>query len=226
MNDINLNNFILKEFNFKENQLIIYVDSEKKISQGTILGTQIHNVYLKSDGSLLKSGVVYFQIQNLMTKKIEMISNESVFKNFEDALKHVCSDIDVFLKLKNEMKSQGDLNSEKLFSPVGTFDEYQSIAMSTKNYGKGLPLFYPVIKLNGEAGEVAEKVGKIWRDKEGDVSEEDRIEILKELGDNLYYIVAAADDLKSNLAEVANLNIKKILDRRSRGVISGNGDNR
>jgi hypothetical protein len=35
-----------------------------------------------------------------------------------------------------------------------------------------------------------------------------------------------ADDLKINLADVANGNIAKILDRRNRGVVSGDGDNR
>lgn len=106
------------------------------------------------------------------------------------------------------------------------FAYYQQIASSTKFYGKGDPIVYPALKLNGEAGEVAEKIGKILRDKDGKYSHEAKLEIIKELGDVLWYITATATDLGFNLSDVAKMNMEKILSRKERNKISGSGDNR
>ena len=75
--------------------------------------------------------------------------------------------------------------------------------------------------LVGEAGEVAEKVKKFYRDHE--ISSD---EIVKELGDVLFYVAALANHLGSNIQQVANANIKKLHDRRDRNKIKGSGDNR
>ena len=109
-----------------------------------------------------------------------------------------------------------------------TFKWYEDIAMDKKykNYGVGETVVYPSLKLNGEAGEVAEKVGKVLRDKLGIFTKEDNIEIAKELSDCLWYINATANDLGFSLQEIAQLNVEKICSRRERNVISGNGDNR
>ncbi len=107
-----------------------------------------------------------------------------------------------------------------------TFDEYQSIAVSTKFYGKGRPINFPALKMNGEAGEVAEKVGKVERDKDNVYSDEDKVELMKELGDVLWYVTALATDLGYNLKDVANMNVEKILYRRAHNKVSGSGDNR
>ena len=40
-------------------------------------------------------------------------------------------------------------------------NEYQRIALSTAIYPD--PIVYPALKLNGEAGEVAEKIGKLMQ---------------------------------------------------------------
>jgi NTP pyrophosphatase (non-canonical NTP hydrolase) len=106
------------------------------------------------------------------------------------------------------------------------FKKYQEVAMSTKVYGVGESIIYPSLKLNGEAGEVAEKVGKVLRDKQGYFTTSDKDEIAKELGDVLWYITAVAEDIGYTLQEVAELNLVKVLDRRDRNVIHGNGDNR
>ena len=85
---------------------------------------------------------------------------------------------------------------------------------------------YKVLGLTGEAGEVAEKFKKILRDKGGQMDEADRQEILKELGDVLWYLVTLARYLDSNLTEVANINMKKLTSRKVRGREKGSGDNR
>ena len=51
-------------------------------------------------------------------------------------------------------------------------------------------------------------------------------EIIKELGDVLFYTTALANYYNKNLGYVIELNIKKLDDRQDRGVIKGEGDER
>ena len=83
-----------------------------------------------------------------------------------------------------------------------------------------------VLVLAGESGEVAEKFKKLIRDKNGTLSTEDKNEIIKELGDVLWYITTIAHLLNSNLETVAKNNNEKLLSRKERGQIGGVGDNR
>lgn len=111
---------------------------------------------------------------------------------------------------------------------------YQDKAISTAVYsGKGTPmgLVYTALKLNGEAGEAAEHIGKAIRDDdymaETDLLTEDRERLLvKELGDTLWYIAAAASELGYTLTDIAQTNLDKLADRAARGVLTGSGDNR
>ena len=107
-----------------------------------------------------------------------------------------------------------------------TFNEYQTEAVKTAIYGSGNKVIYPTLGLCGEAGEVAEKIKKILRNKDGKYSPEDILEIQKELGDVQWYIANIANDLGINLEDVAAGNIEKLRSRRSRNVIHGEGDNR
>ena len=66
-----------------------------------------------------------------------------------------------------------------------TFNEFQEKALSTANYGIDNKIIYPALGLCGEAGEVAEKIKKTIRDKEGKFTPEISLEIAKELGDVL-----------------------------------------
>ena len=83
-----------------------------------------------------------------------------------------------------------------------------------------------VFGLMGESGEVAEKFKKLIRDNKGAISEEDKQEILKELGDILWYINSVSHLLGSSLENVAQKNLDKVLSRKERGVTTGSGDNR
>jgi|TARA_R110000744_G_scaffold124299_2_gene229802 NTP pyrophosphatase (non-canonical NTP hydrolase) len=76
--------------------------------------------------------------------------------------------------------------------------------------------------LVGEAGEVAEKVKKLLRDK----TKVDQKEVLKELGDVIFYATAISNYFYSNLAEVLELNMDKLNSREERGVLRGSGDDR
>ena len=83
-----------------------------------------------------------------------------------------------------------------------------------------------VLGLVGEAGETADKIKKILRDKGGVISEADKIEIAKELGDTLWYVATVARYLGVSLEKVATMNIEKLQSRKDRNLLSGEGDNR
>lgn len=108
-----------------------------------------------------------------------------------------------------------------------TFSEYQSTSRKTAQYPTvGEPFVYPALGLAGEAGEVAEKVKKIFRDKKGIVDDETRMTIKKELGDVLWYVSQVATEFNLQLDDIATSNIEKLLSRLERGTIQGDGDNR
>src|SRR5215211_6619482 len=88
------------------------------------------------------------------------------------------------------------------------------------------PIVYPTLGLANEAGEVAGKIKKVFRDKGGQISEETREALKAELGDVLWYLAQVATELNLTLDEIAEYNISKLYDRLERGKIRGDGDNR
>lgn len=111
-----------------------------------------------------------------------------------------------------------------------TFNEYQLATDRTANYpesrtGSALALAYVGLGL-GECGEVQGKIKKILRDDGGIVTLEKAREIRKELGDVLWYVARASEELGYNLGDIAQENLDKLDDRKERGVIGGSGDNR
>lgn len=105
-------------------------------------------------------------------------------------------------------------------------NEYQHKARETAKYPNEHGITYCALGLTGEAGEVADKIKKIIRDKEGKFTEKDRAEIAKELGDVLWYIANLSFEMNLSLEYVARQNIMKLSSRAQRGVIGGSGDNR
>jgi NTP pyrophosphatase (non-canonical NTP hydrolase) len=87
-------------------------------------------------------------------------------------------------------------------------------------------IVYPTLGLTNEAGEFAGKVKKIFRDKDGHISEEDRQALKGELGDVLWYLAQLCTELNLTLEEVAEYNLKKLFSRQERNQITGEGDNR
>lgn len=107
-------------------------------------------------------------------------------------------------------------------------NDYQKQALTTviSSNDDFKDVLHWVLGLNGEAGEAAEKVKKIIRDKGGKISDEDRKELAKELGDVLWYLAVFAHDLGFTLEDVAQNNLDKLKSRKDRGVLTGSGDNR
>lgn len=106
------------------------------------------------------------------------------------------------------------------------FYSYQDRAALTAIYPESSRIIYPALGLAGEAGEVANKIKKVLRDHQGNVPEEMKQDLKKELGDVLWYVAALATDLHLDLDEIAEENLQKLESRQERGVLGGSGDNR
>ena len=107
------------------------------------------------------------------------------------------------------------------------FDKYQRLASETAEYpNMGDNYVYPALGVAGEAGEVAEKVKKQLRNHNGEITDEFREKISKELGDVLWYIAAMCTELNLSMNRVAKDNLLKLRSRAERGVIKSEGDER
>lgn len=107
--------------------------------------------------------------------------------------------------------------------------EFQAAALETAVYPGRWAIggvLYTALGLAGEAGEVADKVKKIVRDDEGEVTFTRKASIASELGDVLWYVATLSDELGLTLDDVAAINIAKLRDRAERDKISGSGDER
>lgn len=109
------------------------------------------------------------------------------------------------------------------------FTEYQAAAATTAVYPDRLGpvgLMYAALGTAGEAGEVADKVKKLWRDHGAELTVEIRENIGKEIGDVLWYLAEVASNLHLNLDVIAEQNVEKLRSRQERGVLGGSGDHR
>lgn len=107
-----------------------------------------------------------------------------------------------------------------------TLEEYQKAALTTAVYPADYRVVYPALGMNGEAGEVADKVKKVIRDNGAVLTDEKKREIAKEIGDVMWYCATLANDLGYSLEEVGEMNIAKLQSRKERGMLGGSGDNR
>ncbi len=114
-----------------------------------------------------------------------------------------------------------------------TFDEYQKQALTT-DFGSNvedrsvasLSFMSKVLGLVGETGEIAEKLKKVYRDDGGEMSDEQKADTIKELGDVVWYIAVLAEYLGYTFEDVAQANLDKLSSRKKRGTLPGSGDNR
>jgi NTP pyrophosphatase (non-canonical NTP hydrolase) len=109
------------------------------------------------------------------------------------------------------------------------FNRYQYNTHSTAQYpdaGEGTTeaITYTIFGLVGEAGEIANKWKKYFRD--GLPFDEVRASLLDEVGDCLWYLSRLSLELGESFNNVATDNLQKLADRKERQVITGSGDNR
>jgi len=108
------------------------------------------------------------------------------------------------------------------------FKEYQNASKKTDKGTviKDSQIAYYALGLVDESGEVAGKIKKLYRDYDGNLTEEYKKEIAKELGDVIWYLSQLCTKLDLSFEEVAQLNIEKLYSRLERNKITGDGDNR
>ena len=105
------------------------------------------------------------------------------------------------------------------------FDLYQAESIKTIDFEEHMKIWYPALGL-GEAGEVQNKVKKIFRDDGGVLTEARKQAIIKEMGGNLWYLAALAHGMGVSLGEIAFANVNELAGRKIRGTLRGDGDNR
>lgn len=118
------------------------------------------------------------------------------------------------------------MTDQSAIDPVD-FRAYQRAAARTgAEIPTDHPIVYPTLGLVNEAGEVAGKVKKIFRDRQGVITDADREALTLELGDVLWYLSELCTRLGIRLEDVAARNVAKLADRAARGVLHGDGDQR
>lgn len=112
-----------------------------------------------------------------------------------------------------------------------SLDDYQHRCGDTADYpeagtGSNAAITYCVLGLTGEAGEVADKWKKVMRGDhgDGDVSQEVKDMMVKEVGDTTWFAARLSIELGAKLSTVAQGNLDKLESRKRRGVIKGSGD--
>lgn len=105
-------------------------------------------------------------------------------------------------------------------------NEYQKKAISTAIYPNDGRISYLALALCGEAGELADKVKKVLRDKNGQFYIPDLSAIALEIGDVLWYAANLAKAIGFDLSDIAEQNLNKIQSRIDRGTLHGDGDYR
>ena len=98
--------------------------------------------------------------------------------------------------------------------------QYQAQAKETAIYPEDKALEYLALGLVGEAGEVANKIKKVIRDGTSPNN------VREELGDVLWYLAMLSTELGYSLDTVADKNLWKLANRKTRNVLGGSGDNR
>lgn len=100
-----------------------------------------------------------------------------------------------------------------------TLDEYEEAALRTAGERCKNEIMYGGLAVAGEAGEYADLVKK-WEYHEVPFSREKGV---KELGDVLWSLTAAAHSLGVSLQYVADENLRKLKERYPNGFVPGGG---
>tara|TARA_R100001377_G_C3143975_1_gene93751 strand:- start:46 stop:372 length:327 start_codon:yes stop_codon:yes gene_type:complete len=103
-----------------------------------------------------------------------------------------------------------------------SFNLYQKAALETAVFPKENALPYLSLGLAAEAGEVADKVAKYYRSD----NPLDPEELMKEVGDVLWFAALLASHFGYSLEHIALMNLHKLNSRKERGTLKGSGDNR
>jgi len=110
------------------------------------------------------------------------------------------------------------LTAKDMKDMIDMYSQFVEDKMITKGRER---LIENALGLTGEAGEVSEKIKKLFRDNKIDDDA-----VLKELGDVLFYTVALSNIFGGSLVKIIELNMEKLNARVKNGTLQGSGDNR
>jgi NTP pyrophosphatase (non-canonical NTP hydrolase) len=110
------------------------------------------------------------------------------------------------------------LTAKDMKDMIDMYSQFVEDKMITKGRER---LIENALGLTGEAGEVSEKIKKLFRDNRIDDDA-----VLKELGDVLFYTVALSNIFGGSLIKIIELNMEKLNERVKNGTLQGSGDNR
>jgi NTP pyrophosphatase (non-canonical NTP hydrolase) len=110
------------------------------------------------------------------------------------------------------------LTAKDMKDMIDMYSQFVEDKMITKGRER---LIENALGLTGEAGEVSEKIKKLFRDNRIDDDA-----VLKELGDVLFYTVALSNIFGGSLVKIIELNMEKLNERVKNGTLQGSGDNR
>ena len=110
------------------------------------------------------------------------------------------------------------LTAKDMKDMIDMYSQFVEDKMITKGRER---LIENALGLTGEAGEVSEKIKKLFRDNRIDDDA-----VLKELGDVLFYTVALSNIFGGSLIKIIELNREKLNERVKNGTLQGSGDNR
>lgn len=113
-----------------------------------------------------------------------------------------------------------------------SFEEYQEFCKTTDlfpktKYDQEVDLLeYRTLCLCGEVGELANKVKKIRRDDNNQITIAMKRAVIHELGDVLWYVSTICTLIDVDMGLVAKENVKMLSKRKEEGKITGSGDDR
>jgi NTP pyrophosphatase (non-canonical NTP hydrolase) len=110
------------------------------------------------------------------------------------------------------------LTAKDMKDMIDMYSQFVEDKMITKGRER---LIENALGLTGEAGEVSEKIKKLFRDNKIDDDA-----VLRELGDVLFYTVALSNIFGGSLIKIIELNMEKLNERVKNGTLQGSGDNR
>ena len=115
---------------------------------------------------------------------------------------------------------------------AGLWQRYTEFTSTVDGYAKAWGEKYSdmayiltlVAGLSSEVGELAGIVKKLVRDSDGQVSDEDKLKLVAEIGDVFWYLSRLTNHFGFPFDSIVGYNIDKLSDRRDRNVMGGSGD--
>lgn len=122
-----------------------------------------------------------------------------------------------FALVQRILANNPDAEANKEFHNV---NEYQIAIEQFAIYVKELGMTYLALGLASEAGEVASRIKNVIRDKAGVYSDDEKLAILREIGDVVWYATILASEIGVNMSDVLTQNYNQTKFRYDRKAVT------